>query len=428
MNDRFLAFKILSRIERDKAYSNLALDAVLKSNEAVSAPFVCSLVYGVIERKITLDYILSSFLTQPLKKLKPQVLTILRMGVYQLKFMDKVPASAAVNESVKLAKQSGCSFASGLVNSVLRKAAENDVPYPETDDIVYNLSIRYSCPEELVKHFLDDYGLENTERILMASVGAPPLVMRVNTLKTTAAELAENLKAEGISAEKLQDFPNALILKNAGAVNKNKYYKKGYFHIQDLASQICLEVLAPQPGDTVFDMCSSPGGKAFTMAEKMDNKGKIYAFDLYEHRVKLIEDGARRLGIEIIEGAVGDSSVFNETLPEADRILCDVPCSGLGVIRRKPEIRYKNLQLFDKLCELQYNIISCAAKYLKRGGVLVYSTCSLNKAENQTVCDRFLEEHPDFSKAVLSESDGYLTLMPHINGTDGFFIAKFIKG
>lgn len=194
MNDRFLAFKILSRIERDKAYSNLAVDAVLKSNEAVSAPFVCSLVYGVIERKITLDYILSSFLTQPLKKLKPQVLTILRMGVYQLKFMDKVPVSAAVNESVKLAKQSGCSFASGLVNSVLRKVAENDVMYPETDDIIYNLSIRYSCPEELIKHFLADYGIENAEQILMASVGAPPLVMHVNTLKTTAAEPCRKLE------------------------------------------------------------------------------------------------------------------------------------------------------------------------------------------------------------------------------------------
>lgn len=428
MDDRQLAFKILCKIERDRAYSNLTLESVLSSNEAVSSSFVSALVYGVVERKITLDFFLSSFLKQPLKKLKPQVLTILRMGVYQLRFMDKVPASAAVNESVKLTKKNGCAFASGLVNSVLRKAAQTDIVYPETDDPIYDMSIRYSCPEELVKHFADDYGTDTAKRILEESLGAPPLVLRVNTLKTDTEELSRLLTADGISCEKTEAFPNALILKNAGAVNKNKYYTDGYFHVQDTASQTCVKALDPQAGDVVFDMCSSPGGKAFTVAEEMRNNGEIYAFDLYEHRVKLIENGAKRLGISIIKGSVGDSSSFDDTLPAADKILCDVPCSGLGVIRRKPEIRYKDLAFIDKLCELQYNIINCAAKYLKKGGVLVYSTCSLNKAENQDVCDKFLSQNPDFSKVHLGDEDGYLTLFPHKNGTDGFFIAKFIKG
>lgn len=428
MDDRLLAFKILSKIEHDKAYSNIALDNVLSSNQATSAPFVCNLVYGVIERKITLDYILSQFLSQPLKKLNPQVLTVLRMGTYQLKFMDKVPVSAAVNESVKLVKKAKCAYASGLVNSVLRKIASAELNLPETDDKAYDLSIAYSCPQELVSHCMSDYGYEDTKKLLEASVGAVPLVIRVNTLKTTPDELAKILANEGIETEKAEKFPNALIIKNSNSVFKTDCYKNGLFHAQDFASQICVAQLNPQPNDVVFDMCASPGGKSFTMAEMMENKGEIYAFDLYEHRVKLINDGANRLGIDIIKGTSGDSSVYNESLPLADKILCDVPCSGLGIIRRKPEIKYKNLGFVDKLCDLQYNILSCASKYLKKNGVLVYSTCSLNKQENQQVCDKFLSLNPEFKKIELTDYDGYMTLMPHKNGTDGFFVAKFTKG
>lgn len=426
MDDRSLAFKILNKIELDKAYSNLAIDAGLSEDKAEYAPFVSSLVYGVIERKITLDFILSGFLTQPIKKLKPQVLTILRMGTYQLKFMDKVPTFAAVNESVKLAKREKCGFAAGLINSVLRKIASSEIEYPCTDDRISDLSIKYSCPTSLVKHFADDYGMEDAEGILKKSLGAPETVLRVNTLKTDIDSLISGLKQEGFDAEKSPLIDNAIVLQG-GAVMQSNAYKKGLFHVQDTASQICIATLDPKPGEIVFDMCSSPGGKAFTIAERMENHGKIYAFDLYEHRVKLINDGAERLGIEIINGNVWDSSKFSESLPTADRVLCDVPCSGLGVIRRKPEIRYKDLGFVDKLCDLQYNIINVAALYVKSGGTLVYSTCSLNKAENQNVCDRFLSDNPNFKKVALSDDDGYMTLMPHKNNTDGFFIAKFIK-
>lgn len=420
MDDRFLAYKVLSKIERDKAYSNIAVDAVLNQNEVSSAPFVCALVYGVIERKITLDYYLSQLLTQPIKKLNPQVLTILRMGVYQIKFMDKVPVSAAVNESVKLSKKVKCGFASGLINSVLRKIVSTEIRLPETDNKIYDSSITYSCPENLVNHFVNDYGYIKAESILKASVGAVPVFLRVNTLKTSSNELIDILAKEGITAK---SFGNGTTLEvvDGGAVFKTDAYKKGYFHAQDLASQDCITNLAPKKNDVVFDMCAAPGGKSFTMAQMMENQGQIYSFDLYDHKIKLINDGAKRLGINIINAQIGDASVYNPNLPKADKILCDVPCAGLGVIRRKPEIKYKDFGFIDKLCELQYNILENSALYLKEKGVIMYSTCSLSNKENAEICRRFLEEHKDF------KNGGMVTSFPHEKGSDGFFYAILIR-
>ena len=420
MDDRLLAFKILSKIEHDKAYSNITLDALLTKYEATSSAFVCALVYGVLERKITLDFYLLKFLTQPIKKLNPQVLTILRMGVYQLKYMDKVPVSAAVNESVKLSKKSKCGFASGLINSVLRKISSTEIELPETDNKIYDLSIAYSCPESLVKSFMDDYGFTYTEQILKESVGAVPLFIRVNTLKISTDELILRLSEEGITAKKCDDFPSSLEITDGKSIFKSDSFENGYFHAQDLASQKCINQLDPQNGDVVFDMCAAPGGKSFTIAELMENVGEIYSFDLYEHKIKLIDDGAKRLGIDIINATIADASVYNSDLPKADKILCDVPCAGLGVIRRKPEIKYKDFGFIDKLCELQYNILNNASLYLKDKGVLMYSTCSLSKKENQGVCERFLSEHKEF------KNGGMHTVKPCHN-SDGFFYAKLIK-
>ncbi len=420
MDDRLLAYKILSKIEHDKAYSNIALDKLLTKYEATSSAFVCALVYGVLERKITLDYYLSKVLTQPIKKLNPQVLTILRMGVYQIKYMDRVPDSAAVNESVKLSRKVKCAFASGLINSVLRKTSTNEILLPETDNVIYNLSIRYSCPENLVSQFIDDYGVTYTEKILSASVGTVPVYIRVNTLKISPDELCKKLFKEDIIAEICQSNSSALEILSGHAVFKSRCYKKGYFHAQDLASQQCVDSFAPQKGDIVFDMCAAPGGKSFTMAEIMENEGTIYSFDLYDHKVKLLNDGAERLGIDIIKASIGDASVYNPDLPKADKILCDVPCAGLGVIRRKPEIKYKDFGFVDKLCELQYNILNNASLYLKDKGVIMYSTCSLSKKENQAVCERFLDEHKEF------KNGGMVTVEPSAN-CDGFFYAKLIK-
>ncbi len=420
MDDRFLAYKILSKIEHDTAYSNITLENVLNNNEASSASFVRALVYGVLERKITLDYFLSKFLTQPIKKLNPSVLTILRLGAYQIIYMDKVPVSAAVNESVKLSKKSKCSYASGLINSVLRKISTENISFVKTDNKIYDLSIEYSCPESLVSQFVNDYGYTYTEKILKSSIGSVPTFIRVNTLKISSEELIVKLEKEGIEAKICEDMSSSLEIISGNSVFQTDCFNKGYFHAQDLASQRCVEALAPQKGEIIFDMCAAPGGKSFTMAQLMENKGEIYSFDLYEHKIKLINDGAKRLGINIIKSEISDSSLYNSDLPKADKILCDVPCAGLGVIRRKPEIKYKDFGFVDKLCELQYNILNNASLYLKDKGVLMYSTCSLSKKENEDVCNRFLNEHKDF------KNGGMTTVEPYIN-SDGFFFAKLIK-
>lgn len=276
MNERQLAFKILNKIERDNAYSNLTLDAALRENAAASASsaFVTALVYGVTERKITLDFILSRYLTKPLKKLRPEVLTALRLGAFQLCFMDKVPASAAVNESVKLVKGCGCAYASGLVNSVLRKVAKDGFTYEKTGEKIKDLSIIYSCPKALVSKFVEDYGEEKTEKILSSSIGARPVTARVNTLKASPDELITLLSGENAVAEKCHEDENYIILKNTGAVEELKAYKAGFFHVQDISCGKAVKALSPKAGDTVFDMCSSPGGKAFTAAQLMKTRAK----------------------------------------------------------------------------------------------------------------------------------------------------------
>ena len=238
-------------------------------------------------------------------------------------------------------------------------------------------------------------------------------------MKVTVDELISQLEKEGIISKKVEKSDNSLEIL-CGAVFKTECYKKGYFHAQDLASQTCIDCLNPQENDIVFDLCAAPGGKSFTIAEKMNNKGKVYSFDLYEHKIKLINDGAKRLDITIIDAQIGDAAAFNPDLPKADKVLCDVPCAGLGVIRRKPEIKYKDFGFVDKLCDLQYNILNNASLYLKEKGVLVYSTCSLSKSENEDVCNRFLNEHKNF------KLESMVTLIPH-KDSDGFFFARFIK-
>lgn len=428
---RQCAFDILLKIHKDSAYSNIALDAELDSQplSGVDRAFVSALVYGTLERAITLDYQIEQYLTQPLSKLKAQVLVSLRMGAYQLLFMDKIPTSAAVNESVNLVKTNSCSFAAGLVNAVLRKVSQNGIVLPDKKGLYY-YSIKYSCPKWLIKLWKDAYGEDNAVEIAKASLGGAETVLRVNTLKTTADELMASLNGEGVSCRKADFDENALVLEKAGSLKKLNAYSDGLFHVQDTASQLCCKALGAEAGDTVIDICSAPGGKAFTTAQLMKNQGRIIACDIYEGRLNLIKNGADRLGISVIETAENDGSVHNQSFPMADKILCDVPCAGLGVIRRKPEIRFKDGAEVDKLPEIQYSILKASAEYLKKGGVLVYSTCSLNPAENEEIITRFLSENSDFeSLKVLpeiprhAEDTDYLTLMPHLHSSDGFFVS-----
>lgn len=429
---RQTAFEILRKIEKDKAYSSLSLNAALKENSSADlrdAAFITNLVYGVTERKLTLDYNLSLYLKSSVKKLHPSVLTALRLGAYQILFSEKIPNSAAVNESVKLVKENGHSYSSGLVNAVLRKISANGLIFPDKSDTYKFLSVKYSCPEELVKHFISSYGIENTDAHLEASLGARHVFIRLNTLKCTFEELKNELNFENADIEKT-DIEHCFILKNAGDITSLSAFNKGCFHVQDMSSQICASLLGVKPGDLLVDCCAAPGGKSFTAAQYMKNEGNIVSCDMFEHKVSIINNGAKRLGISNITAICKNAVQLNKSLENADAVLCDVPCSGFGVIGRKPEIKYKSLSDFNSLPETQYEILSSCSKIVKKGGVLVYSTCTLNPAENEKVCERFLSEHTDFSLSrdehyLKFSKNGYMNIFASPFGGDGFFAARF---
>lgn len=440
-NPRRIAFNILLKIENDGAYSNLMLNNAVKENSLshLDASFLSALVYGVLERKLTLDYIIKQYSKIPLRKIELKTKIILRLGILQLLFMDKVPESAAVNESVNLAKWQKLQKSSGFINGILRSItrAEQKYTLPDKTDKIYYYSIRYSCPQELVRLWYNSYGENNTEQLLKSLSGRPELYVRVNTLKTSAEALLSELQKENVDAE-ICAFPeNALKIKNTGSIENLSAYKKGLFHVQDLSSQLCAFFLCAKPHQLVLDICSAPGGKAFTAAQYMNNKGKLFACDMYEHKLRLIESGAKRLSITNIVTQLRDGSDSRTPLPLADRILCDVPCSGLGVLSRKPEIRYKDNLIDTDLSDIQYKILCESAKYLADGGILVYSTCTLNPKENNENADKFLSEHSDFEGVELKLPNGIsrafdekpyeITLMPHTAKTDGFYISVFRK-
>ncbi len=430
---RQLAFEVLMKIEKDKAFSNLALDSAVKAycQNSTDCAFVSHLVYGVVERKITLDYVISKYLDKPIKKLKADVLNVLRIGAYQLLFSDKIPQSAAVNESVKLAKSNKSAYASGMINAVLRKITRNDLDFSNITDETERISVMCSAPVELVKFLVFHYGAENAEKFLLSSLEPKQIFIKVNTTKISVDELVKKLASEGVKSEKTL-LHNGLKIHLNGAVYELDCFKEGLFHVEDLSSQLCVEALGAYDGCTAIDVCAAPGGKTFSIAEDMCNKGTLYSFDIYEQRVDLIKSGAERLGLDCIVPCVNDATIFNESIPQADRVLCDVLCSGLGIIGKKPEIKYKKLDEIKPLIPLQKQILNVSSQYVKKGGRLVYSTCSINPNENRKVCDAFLKENPDFLSVkvlpdierTIDEGD-YLTLMLHTNKCDGFFIALF---
>lgn len=406
-SSRLIAFETLYKIFYDDSYSNLALESALSYSKDDKA-FISALVYGVAERKITLDYYINKYLD---KKAKPKIMTILRMGAYQLIYMEKVPASAAINESVELAKIIKQDFYTKLINAVLHKIANDCEEITET-------YLKYSVPENLLNMWYKQYGKETVDGFLPYINGRPPVFAIPNTLYVDAEELSYELLSDGIECE---CFNDVVVINSSFDLKKSKAFNDGLFHIEDLSSYECACLLDAKENDIVLDLCSAPGGKAFTIAERMQNKGELYAFDLYEHRIKLIDSGAERLGINIIKTGINDASDFCENLPVADKILCDVPCSGLGIIRRKPEIRYKSLDSIKELPNLQLEILATASKYLKTGGTLVYSTCALNKKENEKVVSAFLKEYDRF---VLEKEK---TCFPSEYGGDGFYMAKLVR-
>ncbi|MCH5199784.1 MAG: 16S rRNA (cytosine(967)-C(5))-methyltransferase RsmB [Oscillospiraceae bacterium] len=426
-SSRRVVLELLTRMQQDGAYSNIVLDNTFMQEKLPprDRAFAAMLFYGVIERKMTLDYIIRLYSAVEFDNIDPDVVQLLRMGLYQLLYTS-VPESAAVNESVELAAEKAKGFVNGVLRSFIRDGKQID--YRDLEGVP-KLSVEYSCPKWLIKKWISMFGEEETLKILKGSFGRPPLFVRVNTLKCTADELIEEFKKERIEAKKNALLEDCLELGRIHEIEATGAYRKGLFHVQDISSQLCCRVARPVFNETVIDICAAPGGKTFTMAQLMANRGRIYSFDLYDGRVSMIQEGAARMGLSIVEASVHDATQYDPALPLADKVLCDVVCSGLGVIRRKPEIKYKEMKNLEQLPLLQGHILQNSSRYVKKGGTLIYSTCTLSRDENESVVERFLAENPDFAPAVIPigvagvEDKFMRTFLPSVTGGDGFFAA-----
>lgn len=438
MSARYAAYKLIEKVETG-GYSNIALGGMFSKSDSLSdrdKAFAARLFYGVTERKLTLEHIIGAYVSKPLQKLDRQVRITLMMGVYQIMYMDNVPDSAAVNESVSLVKKLGKASASGMVNAVLRSIIRDGKKIPPVKGDKYDkMAVEYSCPAELIRRICKGYGEENTVSLLEVSLLPSVTVLRTNVLKTSSEELIASLKSRGISAQASEFEENAVICDDLRDVERDPDFIAGNYHVQDYSSQLCCKAVSPRKGETVIDICAAPGGKTFTMAEMMGDEGRIFACELHEKRTGLIVKGAERLGISCIEAVTNDARVYNEKLPVADRVLCDVPCSGYGVIRGKPEIRYKPLSEAQRLPEIQLDILRTACRYVKDGGLLVYSTCTVNIEENECVIEKFLAENSDFHGEEFPKDMGDFfrgkfmsAIFSKQFGGDGFFICRMRKG
>ena len=416
---RHITVLALCRVEQQEAWSNLALESYFQDSglDSRDKAFASALFYGVLSRIITLDACLAAHSKTPVNKLDTAVRAILREAVFQLLYMDSVPEHAAVSEAVTLTKRLRRASASGFVNAVLRSFLRSGkkIPLPVSPK-EQHLSVKYSCSPELAKMLLDTYGSDTTDLILTDALEAPPVFLRVNTLKATDDELINLLAAHDIAAEPDTVIPHCLRVQNAGALHTLPEFKQGLFHVQDRSSQLCAKALDVKPGQSIIDVCAAPGGKSFVLAQQMQNSGHLLCCDLYEHRTGLIAGRAKELGVDIIETKTADMTVYLPELGEFDRVLCDVPCSGYGAMRRRPEIKYKSPAEFADLPDLQYKLLETSSHYCKAGGLLLHSTCTLNPTENNAVTQRFLADNPAFS--IIEQS----TVLPDKHGGDGFYI------
>ena len=426
--NRKTAYEVLLDMETNQSYSNLALNNFIEKNKPENPAFVRELVYGVLENRILLDYYLAALVASGLKKVKKQDLTILRMGVYQILAMDSVPDYAAINESVVLARKfcrGRDKFINGVLRNFQRRQAELEALLPDrSSDPAKYLSVRYSAASWLVDLWLAAYGLDKTEGLLAASNGRPLLCLRTNLLKGTREELMQRLGEAGYQVEAGTLSDRSILVTGKGTgILEHDLFREGWFSVQDEASTLTADTVNPKPGNLAVDVCAAPGGKTMAMAELMGTEGEIYAFDIYEHKLKLIQDQAARLGTGIVKTRCQDGRIaLKELEGQADCVLADVPCSGLGVIRRKPEIKTKDHAEMDfaELVQRQKEILESASTYVKPGGTLVYSTCTVNPAENEEQVRMFCEAHPEFHLDFMNQ------LMPD-RETDGFFISKMSR-
>lgn len=442
-SSRYLAVEILRKVETEDAYSNLLLRQVIEENNLTKEDtnLLTELVYGVLQRKLTLDYQLKPFIGKQ-KKLKNWVKQLLRISLYQMEYLERIPAHAIVNEAVKIARLRGHKGIAGLVNAVLRNIQRQGVrDIFDIKDVNQRLSIQYSLPVWLIKEFIEDLGLEEAEKVAASLGERPKLSLRVNTNKISRDEAIETLKGEGYKSVKSEISPYGIIALN-GIPADSKLFRDGLISVQDESSMLVAPALNVAPNHYVLDACAAPGGKAMHIAANFLDEakgGRLVALDIHQHKINLINQNAKRQGVKNIVKAIRSDArhvlkQFEEN--RFDRILIDAPCSGLGLIRRRPEIRYnKTKKDIQSLQKLQMDIINEASKALKADGELIYSTCTLTKTENQEVVKAFLAQNKDFTQIKVElpneqltiQADGSITIYPHQYGTDGFFISRFKK-
>lgn len=442
---RALAVKVLSAVEQDGAYSNLELNRRLKEAELSSADagLATELVYGTIARLNTLDYYLERFVAKGTAKLQPWVRSLLRISAYQLIYLDRIPEHAAVSEAVNLAKKLGHQGISGMVNGVLRNMIRNkeQLHVPSHLPVAERISLEHSHPLWMVERWIAQYGEETTEAICRANNEPPAVSIRVNTTMTTREKLMEEIASTGAVVEPSHLSPDGILVRSGGNMALTSWYRDGLFSVQDESSMLVAEAVAPEEGQNVLDCCAAPGGKTAHIAEKMRDRGRIVANDVHAHKRDLILDQAERLGLSCIDAVTGDALDLNKRYAESsfDRILLDAPCSGLGVIRRKPDVKWtKSASDIEDISSLQRELLDCVAPLLKPGGILVYSTCTIESAENEKMVADFLGRHPEY-KAIETSAwsqpgtrdwravNGGVQILPQYAHSDGFYIARLTR-
>lgn len=437
-NARDIALQVIFQVNEEGAYANLALDKMLAQAPEIDGrdkALATELVYGSVKYRGRLDWILSHYAKVPVKKMDPWIRNILRQGLYQLVFLDKIPPSAAVNESVNLAKKYGKRGAEKFVNGVLRSAGRTmaELVYPKRGkQPVQYLSVQYSFPEWIIGKWYKSYGLKNTEALCQYFNQPAPLWVRCNTLKITPEELRQQLEAQGLQVTVSEHIPEGLCIDGAMSLKSLPQFQQGYFTVQDESSMHVGYAAAVQMGQRVLDVCSAPGGKTTHLAQLMQNSGEIIACDIHPHRLKLIEENCQRLGITNVHTRLQDGERLNENFSETfDVVLVDAPCSGLGVLGRRADARWgKRLSDIASLAKLQQSILEQAAQITKIGGTLVYSTCTMTDEENMQVVEQFLQKHNQFildTESLPWLPEGKRQFLPFIDHMDGFFIAKFLR-
>ena len=426
---REIALKTLYKIDKEQAYSNIVLNDEIKQNRNKindkDIGLISEIVYGVTTWKLTIDEIIKKYSKIRLKKISPWILNILRMGTYQIIFLDKIPKSAAVNESVNLAKRYGHASSSNFTNAILRKIEKEDYEeFFQIKDDVERISKTTSMPVWIIEELMKNNTIEEVEEICKNLNLRPEIIIRINKLMTTKEEIMRKLEDANIEYREIPDMEDFLVLNKIKNIENSSLFKEGLFTVQDASAGLTAIVLNPQEDENVLDACSAPGGKTTYVAELMHNKGKIEAWDIHEHRTKLVEKNAERLGIKIINTDVKNSAEYEEKYKEKfDRILLDVPCMGIGVIKRKPDIKWqRKKEDIEEISQLQSKILETCSKYLKRGGYLVYSTCSILKGENEDIVNDFIKNNSDFEIV----KNGLFNIKPD-KEKDGFFICKLHK-